>query len=159
MMMTLTPDELLTTTRSVRKRLDFERPVELSLIRDCLNLALQAPTGGNTQGWHFVVVTDPAKKQALAALYRQGWATIYSEQPPDSDARSSPGSVRAWASASYLAEHFHEIPVMVIPCIEGRVEHAPEQAVFVQASTYGSIVDPTLAKPPFSVLTMGSTLK
>ena len=58
----LTPDELLSTTRSVRKRLDLTRPVEPELIRECLELALQAPTGGNTQNWQFVVVTDADKR-------------------------------------------------------------------------------------------------
>jgi nitroreductase len=74
MALNLSPDELLSTTRSVRRRLDLERPVELHVIRECLALALQAPTGGNAQGWHFVVVMDRAKKQALAKLYRQAWS-------------------------------------------------------------------------------------
>jgi nitroreductase len=54
----LSAEEMLTTTRSVRKRLDFSRPVEPEVIRECLELAVQAPTGANSQGWHFVVVTD-----------------------------------------------------------------------------------------------------
>jgi len=138
----LTPDELLTTTRSVRQRLDFERPVPLSLIRECLELALQAPTGGNQQGWHFVVVTDLAKRQAIGDLYRRGWA-IYSQFPRNVAATQAPANStigRVRASASYLAEHFHEIPVMVIPCVAGRVEQAPKMAVFAQASAYGSIL-------------------
>src|SRR5256885_7116000 len=67
------PDELLTTTRSVRRRLDFSRPVEPEVIRECLEIALQAPTGGNRQGWHFVVVTDAEKRQALGDIYRRGF--------------------------------------------------------------------------------------
>src|SRR5260370_20318789 len=70
----LSPDELLTTTRSVRRRLDFSRPVEPEVIRQCLEIALQAPTGGNRQGWHFVVVTDAEKRQSLGDLYRRGFA-------------------------------------------------------------------------------------
>src|SRR3989475_11196538 len=70
----LSPEEMLTTTRSVRKRLDFSRPVEPEVIRECLELAVQAPTGGNSQGWHFMVVTDPQQRQALAEVYRKGWA-------------------------------------------------------------------------------------
>ncbi|MFL5692553.1 MAG: nitroreductase family protein, partial [Ktedonobacteraceae bacterium] len=58
----LSPDELLTTTRSVRKRLDFTRPVEPEVIKECLELAVQAPTGGNRQIWHFIVVTDPKQR-------------------------------------------------------------------------------------------------
>jgi len=141
-MLNLSPDELLTTTRSVRQRLDFERPVPLSLVRECLELALQAPTGGNQQGWHFIVVTDPAKKQALGDIYQRGWA-IYSQFPRNvaaaqAPAGSSAGRVRA--SAAYLAEHYHEVPVMVIPCVAGRVEQAPQMPVFAQASAYGSIL-------------------
>lgn len=144
-MLNLSPDELLTTTRSVRRRLDFERPVQLSLIRECLSLALQAPTGGNAQGWHFVVVTDQAKKQALGDLYRRAWA-IYLQMPQNQPARlpADPGiratMQRVKNSADYLAEHLHQAPVLVIPCVRGRVEHAPAQAVFAQASIYGSIL-------------------
>jgi nitroreductase len=69
----LSPVEILSTTRSVRRRLDLTRPVDQTLIEQCLDLAQQAPTGGNQQGWSFVVVTDPRKRQALGALYKQGW--------------------------------------------------------------------------------------
>ncbi|MFM8521928.1 MAG: nitroreductase family protein, partial [Acidimicrobiaceae bacterium] len=58
MKLNLTNDELLSTTRSVRKRLDFDRPVERAVVEECLNLALQAPTGSNSQGWHWIVVED-----------------------------------------------------------------------------------------------------
>ena len=70
----LTPDELLTTTRSVRKRLDFDRPVDPALIDECLEIALQAPTASNRQSWHFVVVTDPALKQGIAEHYQRSFA-------------------------------------------------------------------------------------
>ncbi|HBL09268.1 MAG TPA: nitroreductase, partial [Acidimicrobiaceae bacterium] len=69
----LSADALLSTTRAVRRRLDFERPVDDDLIRECLEFAVQAPTGSNQQGWRFLVVTDPDKKAALADLYRRGW--------------------------------------------------------------------------------------
>src|SRR3712207_2564027 len=67
----LTPDELLTTTRTVRKRLDLTRPVPLHLVRECLEIALQAPSGSNKQSWHWVVVTDPATRAAIGQIYRQ----------------------------------------------------------------------------------------
>ena len=70
----LSTDELLATTRAVRRHLDLRRPVERRVLEECLALAQQAPTGSNMQSWHFVVVTDPAKKAALADLYRQGMA-------------------------------------------------------------------------------------
>ena len=75
----LTPDELLSTTRSVRKRLDLERPVARGLIEECLSLAQQAPSGGNRQGASFVVVTDPERRRALAEIYRRGWDRYLSE--------------------------------------------------------------------------------
>ena len=68
----LSPDELLTTTRAVRKRLDFSRPVEPAVIRECLELALQAPTGANSQTWQFVAVTDPQQRQALGPYTAKG---------------------------------------------------------------------------------------
>ena len=80
MTLDLTVDELLTTTRSVRKRLDFEKPVSRDVVMECLDLALQAPTGSNAQGWQWVFVDDPAKKTALADIYRAN-ATPYLEQP------------------------------------------------------------------------------
>jgi nitroreductase len=69
---TTVTDELLSTTRAVRKRLDLERPVHPQVILDCIALAQQAPTGTNAQSWRWVVVTEPATKAALAELYRGG---------------------------------------------------------------------------------------
>ena len=86
----LSPDELLSTTRSVRKRLDLSRPVEPELIRECLELAVQAPTGGNSQGWHFIVVTDASRRQALGDIYRRGFK-LYLEQGAASRANCSRG--------------------------------------------------------------------
>ena len=136
-----TVDHLLTTTRSVRKRLDFSRPVPPALVQECIDIALQAPTGSNAQGWSFVVVTDAAKRKALADLYRQAFQ-LYAENP-DFRATYEPQDLRAKQmprildSATYLAEHMHEAPVHVIPCIQGRVEQA---GVVGQASVYGSIL-------------------
>ena len=136
-------DHLLTTTRSVRKRLDLRRPVEPALIERAIEVALQAPTGSNSQGWHFLVVTDPEKRAALAGLYRRAFeayasapaGTMRPELPPDDPrARQLP---RIIDSASYLAEHLHEVPVHVVPCVEGRVENA---GTLAQASVYGSIL-------------------
>lgn len=129
----LTPDELLSTTRSVRKRLDLTRPVERALLDECLDLALQAPTGGNAQGWHFVLVTDADHKQALSDLYRR---SKRENDPPS----SPPEHQRMMDASAYLAEHLHEVPVLVVPCIEGRIENAP---LLVQAVTWGSIMPAT----------------
>jgi nitroreductase len=129
----LTPDELLSTTRTVRKRLDLTRPVDRALLEECLDLALQAPTGGNLQGWHFVLVTDPDRKRAIADLYRKS--------KRENDPSSVPPEHQAiMDSSAYLAEHLHEVPVLVVPCIEGRVDDAP---LLVQAVTWGSILPAT----------------
>jgi len=136
-----TVDHLLTTTRSVRKRLDFSRPVPLELVRRCIDIALQAPTGSNAQGWAFVVVTDPGKRKALADLYRRAFQAY--RDNPALRPTYGPGDVRAdqlpriLDSANYLAEHLHEAPVHLVPCVHGRVEEA---GVIAQASIYGSIL-------------------
>lgn len=138
----LTPDELLSTTRAVRKRLDFSRPVEPEVIRECLELAVQAPTGSNSQNWHFVVVTEAEKKRALADLYRQSFMNYL--QAVNAGLRA-PGARpvdmnimnRVRDSSIYLAEHMHEAPVLLVPCIRGRVEGLPAS---IQASTWGSIL-------------------
>jgi nitroreductase len=118
----LTPEELLTTTRTVRKRLDLTRPVPVDLIRECLEIAIQAPTGGNTQGWHFIVVTDAAKRARLAELYRKAWAWYETTLPksyPQGGSDKGP-TQKIQDSAAYLAQHLHEVPVHLIPCLEVR---------------------------------------
>ncbi|MEO7021594.1 MAG: nitroreductase family protein [Ktedonobacteraceae bacterium] len=147
-LLNLSPDEMLATTRAVRKRLDFSRPVEPEVIRECLELALQAPTGGNSQGWQFVVVTDPQQRKALADVYRKGWA-LYLEARMSST-QGAPGSemtsermaalAKVLQSAIYLAEHMHEVPVLVVPCIQGRAESLSFAS---QAGFWGSIIPAT----------------
>ncbi len=70
MTLNLSAEEVLTTTRSVRKRLDFDKPVSREVLLECLDVALQAPTGSNAQGWQWVFVEDEAKKKAIADIYR-----------------------------------------------------------------------------------------
>ncbi|HET7524096.1 MAG TPA: nitroreductase family protein [Acidimicrobiales bacterium] len=127
-------DRLLTTTRAVRKRLDLERPVEQSVILDCLRLAIQAPTGSNAQGWRWVVVTDADKRAELARMYAEGGAGYLKAaagQEKDDQTR------RVYESALHLTDILDRVPVHVIPCIEGRADNAPN---ILSASTYGSII-------------------
>ena len=139
----LTPDELLSTTRSVRRRLDLERPVDRGLIEECLRLAQQAPSGGNRQGAVFVVVTDPERRAALGDIYRSAWDRYVSEGvaagPPGAD--TPPGGRdlqrRIGRSAQYLADHLARVPVHVVPCHPGRTEDRPQ---VVQASAFGSVL-------------------
>jgi len=131
----LTPDELLSTTRAVRKRLDLERPVEREVLEECLGLAQQAPTGSYAQDWHFVVVTDPELRAGLADLWRQGGEKYLSRVgSPD----EIPGMIgRVLGGVFHLRDHLHEVPVHVIPCIQGRTD---DKGAFMQASKWGSIM-------------------
>ena len=145
-------DHVLTTTRSVRRRLDFEREVPLDLVEEALEIALQAPTGANTQTWRFMVVTDSAKKTKIADYYRQA-AGAYVEgrtalsktgvtmmREYEADDLRQQQRAALMKSGGYLMQHMQRAPVMIIPCIEGRFEH---EDVFTQASMWGSILPAT----------------
>ena len=138
-----TVDRLLTTTRSVKRRLDVTRPVEPEVIERCIEIAFQAPTGSNLQGWQFMVVTDPQKRAALADLYRKGllaYRELQEYQPPITQGRE------VMESAVSLREHFHEVPVHIIPCVQGRMDEVPnlygmgKLGSFYEATMYGSIL-------------------
>jgi len=141
MLLDLSADELLSTTRSVRKRLDFTRPVEPEIVRECLALALQAPNGGNGQRWRWMVVTDPGKRQALGDLYRQG--NDHFRTPPSSGPAGAPETEavarerRLEEASDYLAAHIQDAPVMVIPCALARPEG---RTLSRQAILWGSIL-------------------
>jgi len=134
MVLELTPDELLSTTRAVRRRLDLTRPVEREVLEECLRLAQQAPTAGYREDWHFVVVTDRALRAALGELWRKGGERYLKRR---ADETGDPRVERLLASVRHLAEHIHEVPVHVIPCVEGRTDGRPAAA---QASRWGTIV-------------------
>jgi nitroreductase len=145
-------DHVLTTTRSVRQRLDLDSPVPLEMIEEAIQIALQAPTGANTQTWRFIVVTDAADKAAIADYYRRG-AVSYVEGKT-ALSRTGVTAMREYEaedlrqqqrdavlkSGGYLMEHLQRVPVMIIPCIEGRFE---QDDVFTQASMWGSILPAT----------------
>ncbi len=119
-------DDLLRTTRAVRKRLDLERPVEREVLLECVELATQAPSGSNAQQWHWMFVDDPGTKQAIGAIYKSVFDLVY---PPGRVATAdTPG--RVWDSARYLADHFGEVPVMLLPCAWGRPPEGGNQAGF-----------------------------
>ncbi len=125
MTLDLTPDELLTTTRTVRKRLDLERPVEREVIAECIEIALQAPSASNTQDWQWMVVTDADRKRAIADLYADIFDQFYAPlgiEPfePGDPKGSRQEAVRS--SATYLREHLHEVPALVIPLHKGRAD-------------------------------------
>ena len=143
-------DHVLRTTRSVRKRLDLSRPVPRALIEECLDIALQAPTGGNSQTWRFLIVTDPEKRRQIGELYRRGsepyvagnlaLARLSLSAPPETFAPGDPRRQRApmlMESYAYLHQHMGDAPVLLIACLEGRVEN---DDLFTQASFYGCIL-------------------
>jgi nitroreductase len=122
----LTPDELLTTTRAVRKRLDLERPVGREVVEECIEIALQAPSGSNRQAWQWVPVDDPDTKQRVAELYRE----VFDSYAPRSGGYAE-GDTRAerraavTASSVHLRDHLHEVPVLLVVYQEGRIEQLP----------------------------------
>jgi nitroreductase len=118
----LTPDELLTTTRSVRKRLDLTRPVPLDLVKQALEVALQAPSGGMRQGWHWIVVTDQEVRAQIGDFYRRSAEPyLASAAAADPDRAGGTGIMaRVSSSSAYLAQHMGQVPVLVIPCITVR---------------------------------------
>jgi nitroreductase len=134
----LSVDEVLTTTRSVRKRLDFDRPVPRVVLLECLELAIQAPTGSNRQGWQWVFVEEHDKKKVLGEIYRTNFTWYRQQEPPeypDGDSRAEQRD-RVVSSAEYLAEHMHEAPVLMVPCLEGSLEYA----TMAGASFWGSLL-------------------
>ncbi|MYI56884.1 MAG: nitroreductase family protein [Acidimicrobiia bacterium] len=124
----LSADEVLLTTRAVRRRLDFDRPVPESLLRECARFAVQAPTSSNGQGWHFVFVTERSKIEALAAIYRRGSDLNRARFIENSKARAATDAVwggqlaRMIEAGAHLVENLHRIPAMLIPCAAGRPE-------------------------------------
>ncbi|TDU89154.1 nitroreductase [Kribbella voronezhensis] len=136
----LTPDDLLTTTRTVRKRLELDRPVPPELIKECIEIALQAPSGSNRQTWHWLVITDPAKRAAIGEYYRRSVASylesagaagrLYADDPD-----RAPVQQRVGSSVAYLGERMGQVPVLVIPCLQVKSLGAGNQA-----GTWGSIL-------------------
>jgi nitroreductase len=114
----LDPDQLLSTTRAVRKRLDLTRPVPRHLILECVGLALQAPSGSNNVTMQFVVVTDVAKRKAVSDIYREVYAG-YKASSGYPGKQGSAGQDRVANSAEYLAEHMGEAPALVLACNVG----------------------------------------
>jgi nitroreductase len=136
----LNPDELLTTTRTVRKRLDLTRPVPAELIRDCLEVALQAPSGSNKQHWQWIVVTDPDQRRAIGEIYRRSTLRYLASEGAAGklfadDPNRAPVQQRVGDSVAYLAEKMAEVPVLVLPCLQ--IETLPTGN---QAGVWGSLL-------------------
>jgi nitroreductase len=127
-------DELLSTTRSVRKRLDLDRPVGRDVILECIQLAMQAPTASNAQDWRWLVITDADKRAAIADIYRSIGADYLAYAAKDA---SDPQTKRVYASAFSLTETLGKVPVHVIPCLTNRIDNSN---MLVAASAWASII-------------------
>jgi len=144
--LSLEPEQLLTTTRAVRKRLDFDREVPLTLIRHCLQVALQAPTASHSESWRFLIVKDASQRAELAKVYRRAFAR-YRDVPGSVFARAEEAPAasrgtyeRVGDSADYLTENLHRVPVLLVACVEGRPDMIPRPlGTAAQASAYASI--------------------
>jgi nitroreductase len=127
-------DELLTTTRAVRHRLDLTRPVDREVILECVRLATQAPTASNAQDWRWMVITDGDKRAAIAEIYRSIGADYLAHAAAST---TDPQTRRVYQSALGLTETLAKVPVHVIPCLEGRFDGSDQLAA---ASAWASII-------------------
>jgi nitroreductase len=145
----LSNDELLSTTRAVRKRLDFDRPVSREVLEECMELAVQAPSGSNAQGWQFMFVTDPEKRAKIGEYYGRAFA-MYRDMPiaihklhmDSGDASLTHSQKRSADSADFLAENMGRAPALLIPCIAGRTDSAGANAS-AHAGILGSVIPAT----------------
>jgi nitroreductase len=131
-LLALNPDELLSTTRAVRKRLDLDRPVPLEVVREALAVALQAPSGSNSQGWHWIVLTDPDVKARVAELYQRSYRSYREAKQPATAAQQ-----RMAASSDYLSDVMAQVPVLVIGAITVGATGLPQGN---QAGVWGSVL-------------------
>jgi nitroreductase len=150
MLLNLTADEVLTTTRSVRKRLDLDRPVSRDLIEQCLDIALQAPNGSNRNTWHWVLVDDPAVLKQVARIYDQSMTDFITGETgqayqkyaaaqlaADTTGKLAEDMRKMSESVDFLRRNLERMPAVVIPMFQGRPE---EMDLFHQASNWGSVI-------------------
>jgi nitroreductase len=140
--LTLSVDEVLTTTRTVRRRLDLERPVSREVVEECLRIGFQAPNGSNLQLYDWVLVDDPRLRGAMGDIYRAGLEAQLAEsarwvRDTPSPYPDTPGQQRISASVYHLIERIQDVPVLVVPTLSGRMEG---RSIFDQASRWGSVL-------------------
>jgi nitroreductase len=118
-------DRLLSTTRSVRHRLDLDRPVDPSLVVDCIRLACYAPNASNAQSWRWLVIDDPAKKASIAEVYREAMTAPMEALLAEREQSGDRAMVRHSKAVLYLGRVLERVPILVIPCVAGRIEEDP----------------------------------
>ncbi len=133
-----TVEWLLATTRTVRRRLDLERPVDLDVVLDCLDLALQAPTGGDLQGWRWIVITDPSTRSRVRDLYLDALTEASGGRRPTPP---GPSPDRMLEGAWHLAHNLDRVPILVLACTRGRITptSTPAQSAALYASIYPAV--------------------
>ena len=131
----LSADEVLTTTRSVRKRLDFDRPVSREIITECIEIAHQSPSGSNSMRWRWLIIDDQERKDFLAALYRE---RFYAYAVESGKPKSEQAGLAVQESGAYLADNMARVPALVIPLLADRMTDSTP--VSRQASRWGSIL-------------------
>jgi nitroreductase len=130
---------LLTSTRSARKTLDLSAPVDLGDIRASLATAFHAPNGTNNQSWRWIVVSDPARKQHIAELYRDAYLSMTGGNMVG-DLLAGEGEIgRVIASTEWLVDNLADVPILVIPCYEPYLPRYEHDDSFQNATLYGSI--------------------
>jgi nitroreductase len=135
----LNVDQLLTTTRSARRTLDVDAPVDLTDIENCLDVGLHAPNGSNQQSWHWAVVTDAVLREQIAELYRQAYLSKVGGQLVAEFMPTGTPEARLMTSTEWLVQNLAKVPVLVIPCYESTYPRATGDESFHYATLYGSI--------------------
>ena len=132
-------EDLLTATRSARKSLDLDAPVDMEDIRECLRIGLQAANGSNQQSWRWLVVTDPAVRAKIAALYREAYLLRVGGQLLSDLMPAGTPEGRLMSSTEWLVENMAKVPVLVIPCYQPYLPRIEGDESFHLATLYGSI--------------------
>ncbi|HEY6532110.1 MAG TPA: nitroreductase family protein [Acidimicrobiales bacterium] len=135
-------DQLLTTTRSARKTLDLEAPVDLAVVRECLRIGLQSANGSNNQSWRWLVVADPEVRAEVAAQYRAAYESQTKGRYFSDKVSNDNPAGRMTTSTEWLVNHLAEVPLFVIPCYEPYMRRSEGDESFQLATTYGSIFPP-----------------
>lgn len=130
----MTFDEVATTTRAVRRRLDLDRAVELEIVRECLRIAVQAPTGGSVERWRWLLVQGPALRKQVAEIYRSVTAEIFEAAQASA---ATDNSRKAYEGARALADVLEHVPLLVFACVEGEPRAWTSSGA---ATFYGSII-------------------
>ena len=97
-------------------------PVPREAIEKIIEAAIKAPSGGNTQPWHFVAITDPGLISRIGEIYKELWLGARRSQ-------AEPGETTVYWAARYLANHMPEVPAMILICADHSANYTPGQPI------------------------------